>query len=319
MNIYKLFDDAKRGSKRSLGRLLSILESPSNESFRLLKEFVKHGGKSHVIGITGIPGSGKSTLISKMISAMRRKGYSIAIVAIDPTSPYSQGALLGDRLRMQEHSTDPKVFIRSVSTRGVKGGLSLAALSMIEAFDAVGYDKIIVESVGVGQADIDIMNTAHTLLVITMPGVGDEIQALKAGIMEIGDVYVLNKSDKPEAAKTFEYLKFALETGELEIKHGWTPRIVKTSAIMGMGIDQVVSIIDEHYNYIRENSIFMDKLRDRRLFMLKLLVESLFLDNLDDMYRSGEIEELFKANDYYTSSIKIIELLLKKIRKIDNS
>lgn len=314
MNTEDLFEEARSGNKRALGKLLTVLESPTRESFNLLKKFMDLGGNAHVIGITGIPGSGKSTLISRLMTGMRRGGDSIAVVAIDPSSPYSHGALLGDRLRMQEHTTDPGVFIRSVSTRGVKGGLSLAGLAMIEAFDALGYDKIIVESVGVGQAEIDIMNTAHTLLVITMPGVGDEIQALKAGIMEIGDIYVLNKSDKQEAARTYEYLKFALESGELEVRGGWVPRIIKTSAVMGRGITELIEAIGEHHRYIVDNSIFKEKVHGRRLFMLKLLVESLFIDTLEKIYASGEIEKFFTGEDYFESAVNIMDILLKKLR-----
>ena len=189
---------------------------------------------------------------------------------------------MGDRLRMQEHATDPGVFIRSLSTRGLKGGLSLAALAMIEAFDALGYDKVIVETVGVGQAEVDIMHAAHTIVVVTMPGAGDDIQALKAGVMEIGDVYVVNKSDKPEASKTVEYLNFVIESGELGSQRtGWVPRVVKTSAIMGQGIQELADVIEEHYKYLHETGGVEERIISRRILLMKLLAERMLARSLE--------------------------------------
>lgn len=308
-----IISSALDGDRRSLGRLLSYLEEDPIKTSIIINKLISRSGKGHVIGITGIPGSGKSTLISKLITSYRREGYKIAVVAVDPTSPYSQGALLGDRLRMQEHATDPNVFIRSVSTRGLKGGLSLAALAMIEVFDAMGYDKIFIESVGVGQADVDIMYTAHTLLVVTMPGVGDEIQALKAGVMEIGDIYVLNKSDKPEAARTYEYLDFAIESGELRPKGDWTPKIVKTSAIMGKGISDLIKNIDEHYNYLVKSGLYQEKVLIRRKFMLKLLIEKIFLDKLDNMYLENKLPDIGESEDLYKVAREVIREIANQI------
>ncbi|MCE4618087.1 MAG: methylmalonyl Co-A mutase-associated GTPase MeaB [Desulfurococcales archaeon] len=289
-----LVERAVKGDLRALGRLLSVLENIDIESAQLLEELASKAGRAHVIGVTGIPGAGKSTLIGKLISGLRKRGYKVAVVAIDPSSPLTSGALMGDRLRMQEFVGDRDVFIRSLSTRGLKGGLSLAAIALIEAFDALGYDKIIVETVGVGQAEVDIMNAAHTILVLTMPGAGDDIQALKAGVMEIGDIYVVNKADKPEATKTYEYITFAVEKGDIGPGTGWIPKVVKTSAVMGTGIDELVDVIEEHWNYVKENKLDASKVIARRKLLIALLAENLLRKALEKSIEANS-EELDEA------------------------
>ncbi|MGC9071765.1 MAG: methylmalonyl Co-A mutase-associated GTPase MeaB [Acidilobus sp.] len=281
-DVLELFKQALAGNLRATGRLLSLLENPYEVPSDLFDELASRGGKSHVLGITGIPGAGKSTLISRLIRSYRSQGLKVAVIAIDPSSPLSGGALLGDRLRMQEDARDSGVFIRSVSTRGLKGGLSLAALAMVEAFDALGYDKIIVETVGVGQAEVDVMNAVHTVVVVTMPGVGDEIQALKAGVMEIGDIYVLNKGDMPDAQKTFEYLSFALDKGELGAQDiGWRPKLVKTSAVMGSGVEDLIKVIGEHYDYLTKSGKALGKLVSRRVTLVRLMAERLLAERVE--------------------------------------
>ncbi len=286
-----LFESAAKGNIRSLGRLLTLMENPYKLPEGALDVIASRAGKAHVIGITGIPGAGKSTLISKLIVEFRRRGYRVAVVAIDPSSPLTGGALLGDRLRMQEKAEDPGVFIRSVSTRGLKGGLSLAALSMVEALDALGFDKIFIETVGVGQSETDVMNSVHTVVVVTMPGVGDDVQALKAGVMEIGDIYVLNKSDMPGAQESFEYLSFALEKGELGAQAPqWKPRLIKASAVMGTGIQEVADAIEEHASYLGSSNMFGPKLYMRRRTLLRLMAERLVAEAIDKAMEAREPE-----------------------------
>ncbi len=308
-NVETLIGNALNGDRASIGRLLTYIERSPEIASKILSIIIQEKGGGHVIGVTGIPGSGKSTLISRLISHYKNSGLRVAVVAIDPTSPLSRGALLGDRIRMQEHATDPRVFIRSVPTRGVKGGLSFSGVAMIEVFDRLGFDKIIVESIGVGQTDIDIMNLAHTILVVTAPGLGDEIQALKAGIMEIGDIYVLNKSDKPEANRTYAYLDFALETGEIgSEKIKWKPRLVKTSAVMGQGIEDLVDIIEEHLQFIKKSGIYQEKIRVRRRYMVRLLAEKLFLETLENL--SDSIEPTGK--NIYEEAVQLLKETLSQ-------
>ena len=305
-----LIDKAFQGDRASIGRLLTYIERSPLDASRILNRVMGGEGGGHVIGVTGIPGSGKSTLISKLISRYKEQGLRIAVVAIDPTSPLSKGALLGDRIRMQEHATDPRVFIRSVPTRGVKGGLSFSGVAMIEVFDKLGFDKIIVESIGVGQTDIDIMNLAHTILVVTAPGMGDEIQALKAGIMEIGDIYVLNKSDKPEANRTYAYLDFALETGEIgSEKLKWRPRLIKTSAALGQGIDELVKAVEEHLEFIKEYGIYSEKISARRRYMVRLLAEKLFTEKLEEIGEDIDVSN----RDIYLEAIKLINKVVSQL------
>lgn len=312
--LWELIEKAKKGDKASIGRLLTFLESSPDNAIEILKTILTDNvGRAHVIGFTGISGSGKSTLISKLIHLYRKDYCKIAVIAIDPTSPLSRGALLGDRIRMQEHTLDPNIFIRSVSTRGLKGGLSFAAIAMVEVFDYIGYDKIFIETVGVGQAEVDIMNAAHTVIVVTMPGVGDEIQALKAGVMEIGDIYALNKYDKDEVGKTYEYLNFMLESGELGSKEGWKPKLIKLSAITCLGVEELKQAIEEHLNYIVNKGLFNSKTILRRRLSAKLFMEKLVTDKLDEVFVESESMRITKFEDQLNLFNEQLEKLLNKL------
>ncbi len=316
-DVKELFRQALSGSLRATGRLLSLLENPYIVSPELFDELASRGGRAHIIGVTGIPGAGKSTLISRLIKGYRSQGLRVAVIAVDPSSPLSGGALLGDRLRMQEDAIDTGVFIRSVSTRGLKGGLSLAALAMVEAFDALGYDKVMIETVGVGQAEVDVMNAVHTVVVVTMPGVGDEIQALKAGVMEIGDVYVLNKSDLPDSQKAFEYLSFALDKGELGAQDSmWRPRLVKTSAVMGSGIEDLINAVGEHYDYLLRSGKASNKLISRRVTLVRLMAERLLANRVEQALSLMEgqvIESVSRPKGVLTIAQELAREACKKL------
>ena len=311
--VLSLVERAERGDRRALGRLLTILEDVSSETAWVLEYLAGRSRGAHVIGVTGIPGSGKSSLISRMIRVLRDKGYRVAVITIDPTSPLSSGAILGDRLRMQEHATDPGVSIRSVTTAGALGGLSLSALAMIEAFDALGYDKVIVETVGVGQSETHVMHATDTIVVVTMPGAGDDVQALKAGVLEIGDIYVVNKSDKPEASKTYEYMLFVAEKGEIGRSGAWKPVVVKTSSTLGMGIRELVEAVEKHLEHLRNSGEKLSRLSSRRRLLVKLLAEKIVLDLLDKVAE----EELAKTQEglegFYKRAIEIARTTGEKL------
>jgi LAO/AO transport system kinase len=227
-----------------------------------LKELYPQTGRAYIIGITGPPGSGKSTLVDKMVDLFRKEGKSVGIVAVDPTSPFSGGAILGDRIRMQRHATDEGVFIRSLATRGCLGGLTRSTQDIINVMDAMGKDIILVETVGVGQDEVEIVHTAHTSIVVLVPGLGDDIQAIKAGIIEIGDLFVVNKCDRDGTDKVERDLKLALEMGRRR-EDGWEPLIFKTEAISGKGISELVYGIVCHKQVMEQNK-FLERKRGER-------------------------------------------------------
>ncbi len=299
MDHTRLIEKALKGDRLATGRLLTIVERDPRGASVVLESLPDREGY-HVIGITGIAGSGKSTLLSRLLTHYADRGYRCAVVAIDPSSAYSRGALLGDRIRMQMHATNPNIFIRSVSTRGLKGGLSFAGVAMVDVFGRLGYDKVFIESIGVGQADVDIMRIADTIVVVTVPGLGDDIQALKAGVMEIGDVYVINKVDKDRegANKTMEYLLFAIEAGELGHK-GWRPRIVKTSAVLDEGIGELIEAIEEHYKYLVETGGYGAGRERRREILVRLLAEKMLIDALDNI-------EIEPGKDLYQGALELL-------------
>ena len=240
------------GERRAIARMLSRAEAGGPEARAALDLIYRRAGRSHVVGITGVPGSGKSTLVAKLAAEMRKSGRKIAIIAVDPSSPFSGGSILGDRIRMGEVCGDPDVFVRSMATRGALGGLARGTLEAVDIMDAAGYHVIIIETVGVGQDEVDIVRAAHTTVVVSAPGLGDDIQAIKAGILEIADVHVVSKGDKPEADKAVSDLKGMLGLG-LALKEGGSERavpVLKTCAPKGEGIAEVVAAIDAHREYL---------------------------------------------------------------------
>jgi len=218
---------------------------------KAVKLLYKHTGRAYVIGVTGPAGCGKSTLIYRLASEFRKKGKTVGIVAIDPTSPFSGGALLGDRIRMQNLSTDEGVYIRSMATRGTLGGLARATADAVKVLDASGKDVIFVETSGAGQSEVDIIKVAHTVLVVMAPGLGDDIQASKAGMMEIGDIFIVNKADRDNADKAVEEIQAMIELGPQE---GWRPPVIKTTASSGVGTENVIEKIKDHEEYLNRTS-----------------------------------------------------------------
>ncbi len=244
-----LVSAARGGDARSLARLVSLAENGSPRLRGVLRAVAPHTGNARVVGLTGSPGVGKSTVTAALVRAYRAAGLRIGVLAFDPTSPFSGGALLGDRVRMQEHATDAGVFIRSMASRGHLGGLSVAAPQAVRMLDAAGFDVICVETVGVGQAEVEIASLADTTLVILAPGMGDSIQAAKAGILEIADIFVVNKSDRPGAQEVVRDLRSMLAMARYG-EGAWKPPIVATSAVTGDGIDELTGRLDSHWDWL---------------------------------------------------------------------
>ena len=233
-----------RGSAQGAARLISLLENRTDEAVPALRLLHAHTGRAHVVGVTGPPGAGKSSLVNALIPALRAEGRRVGVVAVDPTSPFTGGAILGDRIRMQDHSTDPGVFVRSMATRGRLGGLAPATAGAVAVLDAFGCDVVFVETVGAGQAEVDIAGTADTIVLVTVPALGDAVQTLKAGIMEIGDVFVVNKADRGDAEKTAMEIKAML--GLAPDRAGWRPPVLLAVATAGQGVTDVLRAIARH-------------------------------------------------------------------------
>jgi LAO/AO transport system kinase len=248
-----LVSAADGGDPRALARLVSLVENGSPQLRRVMKLIAPRTGQARVIGLTGAPGVGKSTITGALVRAYRGRGLRVGVLAVDPTSPFTGGALLGDRVRMQEHATDGGVFIRSMASRGHLGGLSWAAPQALRILDAAGFDVVLVETVGVGQAEVAIASLADTTLVIVAPGMGDSVQAAKAGILEIADIFVVNKSDRPGAQEAVRDLRTMLAMAPQRDESAWKPPIVLSSAASGEGIEDLVGRLDEHATWLAES------------------------------------------------------------------
>lgn len=254
----RLVERLLEGDRRALARTISLVEDHDPRGWDLVREIYPHTGKARMVGLTGAPGAGKSTLVGAITKAERERGSTVGVLSIDPSSPFTHGALLGDRIRLTEHFLDPGVFIRSMANRGALGGLAEAALQAALLIDASGKDLVLLETVGVGQAEVDIIDRADTVVLVLMPGSGDSIQALKAGVMEIPDVIVVNKADHPMTETMVREVRSVLALGPQD---GWVPPIVKTEAVHGKGIDELVEKLDEHRAFIEADGTLAERRR----------------------------------------------------------
>ncbi len=250
----KLVEPVLAGKVAAIARLLTHAENGGEELHDALAEIYRHTGKAMVVGVTGVPGSGKSTLLQCLVKAIRNGDRTVAVVAVDPTSPFSGGAILGDRIRMHSFASDPGVFIRSMATRGRLGGLARTTLDAVDILDAAGFDIVLIETVGVGQDEIDVVRAVHTTVVVSAPGLGDDVQAIKAGILEIADIHAVSKCDRPDANKTIADLTNMLTMNAPYEQHpGWSLPVVATSAWEEQGIEELLSHIDNHFAFLESS------------------------------------------------------------------
>jgi LAO/AO transport system kinase len=246
LSSLELIERVKTGDQASIARLISRAEGGKPEDRVALAQVYKIAGRAHVIGVTGVPGSGKSTLVGRLAAKLRAGGQKIGVVAIDPSSPYSGGSILGDRVRMSEMATDPGIYIRSMASHGATGGMARATLDAVDILDVAGFGTVIVETVGVGQDEVEIARASHTTVVVSAPGLGDEIQAIKAGILEIADIHVVSKCDRSDANRTLVDLKQMLMLGLSQEKPEWIAPVIGTSSVSGGGFDELVAAIGRH-------------------------------------------------------------------------
>jgi len=320
------------GNRRALARTITHIENNSDFAQPLLAVLYPRAGSAHILGITGAPGTGKSTLVNGLAGEYRQRGITVGIIAVDPTSPFSGGALLGDRVRMRDLAGDPGVFIRSMATRGSLGGLAQATADVVMALDAAGFDRVIIETVGVGQSEVEIASTAHTTVVVEAPGLGDEVQAIKAGILEIADIFVVNKADRDGADRTVMALKMMLSLGAPEkhkvMHHGrllpiempehvsdseaWTPPIIKTIATQQQGVVELIDAVESHRLYLEQSGNRHLRERLRVATSLRMILRDALLEQLLDDAGSKNINQIVydvadRQMDPYTAARQLID------------
>jgi LAO/AO transport system kinase len=296
-------DRALSGDTRALARLLSLVEDGSPRAREVIKDLLPRTGHARIIGLTGAPGVGKSTMTAALVGAFRAAGRRIAVLAVDPTSPFTGGALLGDRIRMQEHATDEAVFIRSMASRGHLGGLAAATPQAIRVLDAAGFELIIIETVGVGQAEVAIASLADTVAVLLAPGMGDAIQAAKAGILEVADLFIVNKADKPDAQQVVRDLRNMLALGAND--KGWKPPIITTTATAGEGLAEVVTQLDAHRDWLtasgeltrRRHARAREEITALAFAVLRDRVTAIGVDELAARVADGTLDPFQAAED----------------------
>ena len=311
----------RAGDVRTASRLIRNLEDELPGAKNAIRRIFPHTGRAHVVGITGPPGAGTSTLVDALIASFRKREKTVGVLAVDPTSPFTGGAILGDRIRMQRHAEDPGVFVRSLATRGALGGLSKAVGDAVHVMDVMGKDLILVETVGTGQQEVEIINHSHTVIVVVVPGMGDEIQAIKAGIMEIADIFVINKADR-DGSHQLESELMSMLNMVPEFQGGWRPPIVRIGNCFepgpfGESLEQLAAAIGDHYRSLVETDLLGDRMKRKTMVEIhEALRDAILAPILKEMTESGEMEEiagrlLRKETDPYTIAEEVARRRLK--------
>lgn len=313
-----MFDEVLAGERLALARLLTLVENDTPKGRAALDYLFPHTGRAHMIGVTGSPGTGKSSLVNQLAKALRAGGVEkVAVIAVDPSSPFTGGALLGDRVRMRDLSGDPGVFIRSMASRGALGGLSFATAAVAQVMDAAGFDVILIETVGAGQSEVDIARLAHTVIVVEAPGLGDDIQAIKAGILEIADILVVNKCDLPGADRTARALKAMLEMahptkpGAVSDATFWMPPVLQTCCTGCVTMDEVVETIQQHRAFLEASGEWQRREQERLANNLASLVRAGLVERFHQNLPPGKYEEvLARLTTRDLSPFEALEMLL---------
>ncbi len=300
----------RNGDRRALSRLVTIVENGGEDGHRALAKLYQYTGNAHVIGVTGPPGAGKSTLVNELALEFRRRGMTVGILAVDPTSPFTGGAILGDRIRMQPLGNDPSVFVRSMASRGQLGGIARATGDVIKVLDAAGFDRVIVETIGAGQAEVEIAREAHTTIVVEVPGLGDDVQAIKAGILEIADVFLVNKADHEDAEKTRRHLQAMMQLGGA-LREGWNVPIVMTVAIKGTGIAEAVDAIEGHWEHLKTSGHLAERERGRIVREFRTILQGMALDLIRERVPQAQREAIVtriqaRELDPYTAAERML-------------
>ncbi|MDR1159318.1 MAG: methylmalonyl Co-A mutase-associated GTPase MeaB [Syntrophomonadaceae bacterium] len=313
----------RSGDVRTASRLIRDLEDEFPQAVSAIKELYPYTGQARVLGLTGAPGAGKSTLTDGILEALRKKTKSVGVLAVDPSSPYTGGAILGDRIRMQRHAEDPGVFIRSLATRGALGGISKAVGDSIHVFDSMGKEFVIIETVGIGQQEVEIMNYAHTVIVVLVPGMGDGVQTIKAGVMEIADIFVINKADRDGADTLAAEINLMLDMAAPD-PQAWRTPVVKIGNVINnlefrQGIDELLEHLDKHFQYLQNSGEIRQKLQNKALFEIKAALNNninkvIYEQLVNDGTLEAMIEKMIeRSSDAYTLSEIVTSKYLKNV------